>query len=227
MKLRILPVLLGLMAFSALAADISVKETALGEVFTDNQGMTLYTFDKDKQDLSNCYQDCAKAWPPLLVKDNTTQIPGVDKIKRADGSQQWTLNHRPLYLWHKDQKPGDITGAGFKNIWSLARADRAPVKVYTTETGKILANKENMSLYTFSKDSKESSACYDECAVNWPPLAAQKEDKASAPFSVVARKDGTYQWAYQGQPLYSWIKDKQPGDVTGDQINNVWHLVHL
>ncbi|MCW8111945.1 hypothetical protein PGS49_22085 [Yersinia intermedia] len=60
-----------------------------------------------------------------------------------------------------------------------------------------------------------------------PPLAAQKEDKASAPFSVVARKDGTYQWAYQGQPLYSWSKDKQPGDITGDQIKDIWHLVHL
>lgn len=227
MKLRLLPAMIGLLAFSALASDVAVKETTLGQVYTDSKGMTLYTFDNDKQDLSNCYKDCAKAWPPLLVKDNATQLPGLDKIKRADGSLQWTLNHRPLYLWHKDQQPGDITGAGFKNIWSLARADRAPVKVYTTDSGKILANKDNMSLYTFSKDSKGISVCYEDCAANWPPLAAQKDDKASAPFSVVARKDGTYQWAYQDQPLYSWIKDKQPGDITGDKINDVWYLVQI
>ncbi|PAA94910.1 hypothetical protein CJJ13_24975 [Serratia fonticola] len=227
MKIRIIPALFSLLAFSVLASDISTRETELGQVYTDSKGMTLYIFDKDKADQSTCYEDCAKAWPPLLVKDEATQFNGLGKITRKDGKQQWTLNHHPIYLWNKDQRPGDITGAGVKNIWSLARVDQAPVKVYNTDSGKILTNQNHMSLYTFSKDSKGVSACYEECAKIWPPLVAQKEAVVSGEFSVIARKDGIYQWAYQGNPLYTWVKDTQPGDITGDMVKNVWHLVRL
>ena len=27
-----------------------------------------------------------------------------------------------------------------------------------------------------------------------------------------------------GKPLYTWTKDKKPGDATGDGVNKVWHL---
>lgn len=232
MKIPVLSACISLLTFSALAADISVQETALGQVYSDSNGMTLYYFANDKPGQSNCNNDCAKLWPPLLVDDQVvidqaSLLPPSGKIKREDGTQQWTLNHRPLYLWHKDQLPGDITGAGFKNLWSLARADSVPVNVYTVESGRILTNEDNMSLYTFSKDSNGVSACYADCATNWPPLTAQKEDMASGSFSVVARTDGTYQWAYEGKPLYTWMRDKQPGDITGDKMLNLWSLAYL
>lgn len=227
MNIRLIPVLIGFLVFSTQASDIAIKETVLGQVYTNNEGMTLYYFDNDKPDLSNCYDDCAQAWPPFLVEDDTSQLPNLEIIKRRDGKLQWALDHHPLYLWNKDQKPGDITGAGFKNTWSLARVDKAPVKVYTTKSGKILTNKDNMSLYLFAKDTSGQSTCYDDCAANWPLLVAQKNDTRSGPFNIIERKDGTYQWTYQGSPLYTWGKDKKPGDITGDNIKNIWHLVSL
>lgn len=72
MKIRVIPAMLGLLAFSALASELSTRETALGQVYTDSKGMTLYVFDKDKADQSDCYEDCAKAWPPFLVNDENT-----------------------------------------------------------------------------------------------------------------------------------------------------------
>lgn len=36
--------------------------------------------------------------------------------------------------------------------------------------------------------------------------------------------DGTMQWAYDGKPLYTYAKDKQPGDTTGDTLMGVWHV---
>jgi predicted lipoprotein with Yx(FWY)xxD motif len=30
-------------------------------------------------------------------------------------------------------------------------------------------------------------------------------------------------WAYEGWPLYLWVKDTKPGDVTGDGVGGVWH----
>jgi len=32
-------------------------------------------------------------------------------------------------------------------------------------------------------------------------------------------------WAYDGKPLYTWFKDKKPGDVTGDMVEGLWHIV--
>ncbi|MCB1351011.1 MAG: hypothetical protein KDK11_21085, partial [Maritimibacter sp.] len=28
----------------------------------------------------------------------------------------------------------------------------------------------------------------------------------------------------KGMPLYTWVNDTAPGDVTGDGVNGVWHL---
>ena len=39
--------------------------------------------------------------------------------------------------------------------------------------------------------------------------------------ATTARK----QWAYKGKPVYLWSKDTKPGDTTGDNFNNVWHVV--
>ena len=50
---------------AALAEEpVKTMETSAGKVYVDAKGMTLYTFDKDGKDKSNCYDKCALAWPP-------------------------------------------------------------------------------------------------------------------------------------------------------------------
>jgi len=55
-------------------------------------------------------------------------------------------------------------------------------------------------------------------------VAAPVNAHASGDWTVVARDDGSKQWAYKGKPLYTWVKDAKPGDVTGDGVNNVWRI---
>jgi len=102
-------------------------------------------------------------------------------------------------------------------------AGHIPVNQYETSLGKVLADKNNMTLYTFDKDTKGVSNCYNDCAVNWPPLFAD-EHEHEGDYSVVDRTDGTKVWAYKGQPLYSWVGDTEPGDVNGDGVGGVWHV---
>lgn len=88
-----------------------------------------------------------------------------------------------------------------------------------------IAAANGMTLYTFDKDSANTSNCYDGCAVSWPPYAAQAGATApAAGFSVVQRRDGTSQWAKDGKPLYFWQGDRAPGDTTGDGVGGVWHV---
>jgi len=101
-----------------------------------------------------------------------------------------------------------------------AFADSAKV-----DNGMIVGEK-NMTLYVFDKDAADSgrSACNGQCAQLWPPLEATAAASASGHYTIVARDDGTRQWAYDGKPLYYWSKDKAPGDTTGDGVRGIWHI---
>ncbi len=91
----------------------------------------------------------------------------------------------------------------------------------------VLATPSGATVYTFDKDAAGSgkSSCNAQCAQNWPPVAAQASDTASGDWSIVTRDDGSKQWAYKGSPLYTFAKDAKPGDTTGDNRGNVWHVV--
>ena len=90
----------------------------------------------------------------------------------------------------------------------------------------VLVGANGMTLYTFDKDMAGAgkSACNGPCAQNWPPLAAAAGAASSGDWAVIARDDGSKQWAYKGKPVYFWAKDQKPGDRTGDGFNGVWHL---
>lgn len=90
----------------------------------------------------------------------------------------------------------------------------------------MLAGSNGMTLYTFDKDEAGSgkSVCNGPCANNWPPLTAAAGDTPTGDYSIITRDDGTKQWALKGKPLYFWVKDKKPGEKTGDGVNGVWHV---
>ncbi len=132
---------------------------------------------------------------------------------------------RPLFL----QVPTRAaSGRGFRTLAlavalaasaGLASAQQAPAMV---KDGALVGHNE-MTLYTFDKDSDGKSACNGPCAKNWPPLLAKADDLASGDWAIITRDDGAKQWAYKGKPLYFWVKDSKPGERTGDGVNNVWH----
>lgn len=98
------------------------------------------------------------------------------------------------------------------------------IKVSATDKGNVLTDANGMTLYTFDRDEPGKSNCYDTCATNWPPLKADAGAQPDGDFTVVERTDGSAQWAYKGMPLYLWVKDAKPGDMTGDGVNDDWHV---
>ena len=90
----------------------------------------------------------------------------------------------------------------------------------------VLVGTNGMTLYTFDRDTTGAgkSACNGPCAQNWPPLVAAASNASSGDWSVIARDDGSKQWAYKGKPVYFWAKDQKVGDRTGDGVNGTWRL---
>jgi len=106
---------------------------------------------------------------------------------------------------------------------SAQAADPVPLK----KSDGMLVDAKGMTVYTFDKDAADSgkSACTGKCAANWPAVPAG-DAPLSAPYSAITREDGSKQLAYKGKPLYTFMKDKKPGDKSGDKLmNNNWHAL--
>lgn len=109
-----------LATLAILAAGSTGAYAAAHSTLTANNGMTLYTFDKDSAGVSVCYDDCAINWPPYLAESGE-DMPGLSTIDRKDGKKQWAKDGMPLYFWVGDAEPGETNGDGVGGVWHVAR----------------------------------------------------------------------------------------------------------
>ena len=84
-------------AASAYAMEpAKLMDSSSGKIWTDEKGMTLYTFDKDEAGKSNCYDDCAVNWPPFMAVADAVPEGEWTIIERTDGTKQWAYEGKPL-----------------------------------------------------------------------------------------------------------------------------------
>ena len=223
---------------AATAGAKALVKTAPAQVLVNQNGMTLYVFAPDKKNQSTCTGECATFWPPLELASAApapSSLPGIagefSTGLRADGSRQVTFDGAPLYTWSKDKAPGDMTGQGIGGVWWVAVAPLS-LPVVAISSLQLLTDQRGMTLYVFAQDKKNQSTCYSQCALAWPPVLVPSglTVPATLPgvagtFGVAPRTDGTRQLTYDGAPLYTWFRDKKPGDVTGQGIAGTWWAV--
>jgi len=215
----------------------------------DTEGMSLYTFDKDTLNKSNCLPGkCQDVWPLFVgVDNNDTDIKAV-----PESEGHLAYRKHPLYYFINDAKAGDVNGNNVKDVWHLVHAPSAPTDTQVKLSGTnikqtFLTDKDQRALYTFDKDTNGVSNCYDStptsgtgCESTWPvfysaDLGALPVGTAATDFTTITR-DGTrakkgeptQQIAYKGKPLYYFTPDnKEALSTKGDWVKGVWHLVEL
>lgn len=90
-----------------------------------------------------------------------------------------------------------------------------------TAPGQIFTNDAGFPLYTFSGTGEDA-----DIRSLWTPVEASQLTLPIGDFTVVARADGIYQWAYQNQPLYTHNEDRDYGDSNGKDIDERFNLVY-
>ena len=107
-------------------------------VLADAAGRTVYIFDKDTPNKSNCSGGCLVAWPAFVAKAGAT-AQGDFGLIDANGAKQWTVGGKPLYYFAGDAKPGDRNGDGSGGVWHVVppaavkqSATRSEAPAYTT-----------------------------------------------------------------------------------------------
>ncbi|WP_350562673.1 hypothetical protein [Psychrobacter sp. CAL346-MNA-CIBAN-0220] len=114
-----------------------------------------------------------------------------------------------------------MDNSGMHDVQSTT-SNTAPI---ASKNGMLVDSKNNMTLYTFDKDSMNKSECGSACLVAWPAFMAPNNAKASGQLAAFQREDGKYQWAMNGKPLYFYANDKKAGDKNGDKKFDVWHVI--
>jgi len=111
---------------------------------------------------------------------------------------------------------------------SGAAGEAYEVDVATGAMGKYLTGEDGKTLYVFTADSANKSACADACATTWPPFTIDADESVKAGDGVTgtlatfARADGKLQVAINGLPLYYFKNDAKAGDTNGQGLNGKW-----
>jgi predicted lipoprotein with Yx(FWY)xxD motif len=154
--------------------------------------------------LAACSSSSSSSTTTTITKAPTTTTSGV---KAVPGPSSGTI---PLY----EVSTGTVSGLG-----------------------TVLVAGNGFTLYMFVPDKDSGvSTCYNACAEAWPPLLLTG---AITPvyghgvnpnlIGTTKRTDGTVQVTYKGWPLYLWAGDSEPGQATGQAINNhggLWYVLN-
>ncbi len=96
----------------ATGTEMVVADSQFGPILFDADQRAIYLFDKETSSTSECYGECAAAWPPVLTDGEPQAGEGTDAkllgtTKRDDGSIQVTYDGQPLY-YYVDDPPGQV-----------------------------------------------------------------------------------------------------------------------
>ena len=117
---------------------------------------------------------------------------------------------------------------------SRARRPTTTLRVRNTSFGRILVDGKGRALYLFTREGSTRSRCYGQCAVAWPPFFARGKLRAGRGLDAgklrsSRRRDGRRIVTYNGHPLYYYVSDRKPGEVTCHNVvefGGTWLVVN-
>jgi predicted lipoprotein with Yx(FWY)xxD motif len=126
-------------------------------------------------------------------------------------------------------------GGSVTNLSTPPTTDESvALTVQRSPDGPILATGGGATLYDFGPDTPTHSACLnDGCVYQWPPYIVIGTVRVGPGVNrslvgTVRRPGGAEQLSYNGHPLYTYIRDVEPGMVTGqaiDQDGGPWYVL--
>jgi predicted lipoprotein with Yx(FWY)xxD motif len=99
---------------------ISVHQASgVGDIYTDANGMALYSPAQEASGDVKCVGACTSVWIPLAApaSGSPTGASGIGEITRPDGTKQVTLDGAPLYRFFQDGTAGTANGNGITDTF--------------------------------------------------------------------------------------------------------------
>ena len=211
-------------------------EVAAGFGFVDaTTGMVMYTLPPS--------QKTSREWIPVSAPALGQKVGAFSSVIQEDGTKQWAYQGRKLYTYRGDYVAGEANGAftnqGAQVAFALRNFTPSTITINQfSGRGPLMLTVDGLSVYTQSRyhlqyGGRETRYGYnipyneaksvgtrgcanDDCTQVWRPVLAPANAVGSGFWEVATRADGSKQWTYKGSPLYTYIGDKNPGDVEGN-----------
>jgi predicted lipoprotein with Yx(FWY)xxD motif len=221
-----------------------VSTTRLGRLLQTERKFSVYVSEHDEPNKSNCDEECARTWIPMLAPESAHPHGDWSILERAPGYRQWAFRKQPLYRYALDTQPRSAEGtdvAGWHNVYTqTAPPPPAGFKIEDTTAGQVLADSRGMTIYIYScgDDAQDQLACDHpstpqayrfgmcgggdpaRCLRTFPYVLAQKGAKStSRVWSVIEIDPMTGRRAQPGQPdaLSVWaFRDRPVYTYAGD-----------
>ena len=111
---------------SLIPPTFDVVQSSTGRLIVLKNGYSVYSWDGDEPNKSNCHGDCLSDWTPVPAPENVTEKGGWTAFERAPGMNQWAFRGKPLYTYNFDSYERSFAGADVPG-WHNVYTQRAPV----------------------------------------------------------------------------------------------------
>jgi predicted lipoprotein with Yx(FWY)xxD motif len=105
-----------------------------------------------------------------------------------------------------------------------AAKSKPTLTVGTSRYGRVLFDGNGRALYAFTRDRRGGrSRCYGDCARAWPVYYARAglrvgKGVRQSLTGTVRRRDGRLQMTYDGRPLYYYVHDVGPRQISCQNV---------
>ncbi len=216
-----------------------VIQVATGRLLATADRQSVYTWDRDALNKSNCYDRCADEWTPVTAPEFAEAQGEWGVIQRSPGVRQWTFRGKPLYTYalSPEGRNASLQGSdvpGWHNVYT--QATPFPSKDFTLQdaaSGQVLADRNGKTVYIYNcnDDAWDQQACnhpdltqayrlaicgagsQDKCMKVFPYVLAGRESKSdNAAWSIMEIDPKTGRRAAAGQPdaLRVWAWRDRP-----------------
>ena len=127
-----------------------------------------------------------------------------------------------------NDEPSGTAAPAAPTTTAAQEASGVTVAVANSSLGDVLVYADGRTLYAFTKDQGDQSACSGECAANWPALTGTATAGTGAEaglLSSAVQASGSSQVTYGGKLLYYFAGDAKPGDINGQGVGGTWYAV--
>ncbi len=143
----------------------NVVTTLQGRLVVNDKGYSIYTWDRDQANKSNCTGDCARIWIPAIAPASASPQGEWTIVQRAPGVRQWAFRKKPVYTFSEDVSRESLNGGdvpGWNNVYTMTAPP--PPTEFTTHvsvSGDVLADADGKTIYfyTCGDDSQDQLAC--------------------------------------------------------------------
>lgn len=125
---------------------------------------------------------------------------------------------------------GSTSSAGGPGGTAAAGEGGPGLAVADTSLGAVLVDAQGMTVYLLTADSTDKSSCSAQCLAYWPAVSGPATGGAGvvAKIGHTSTTGGGQILTANGQPLYTFVQDQSPGDVTGEGVQSfggTWYAV--